>query len=55
MTQKDSTSLNLPVEHYAAHLNDDIKGMKVGVIKELMTDALSEDVQKAVQKAIEGL
>ncbi len=50
---KDSTSLNLPVEHYAAHLNDDIKGMKVGVIKELMTDALSEDVQKAVQKAIE--
>ncbi len=50
---KDSTSLNLPVEHYAAHLNDNIKGMKVGVIKELMTDALSEDVQKAVQKAIE--
>lgn len=50
---KDSTSLDLPVEHYAAHLNDDIKGMKVGVIKELMTEGLSEDVQKAVEKAIE--
>ena len=30
---KDSTSLNLPVEHYAANLNGDIKGKKVGVIK----------------------
>lgn len=50
---KDSTSLDLPVEHYAAHLNDDIKGMKVGVIKELMSDGLSEDVQKALERAIE--
>ena len=50
---KDSTSLNLPVEHYAANLNNDIKGMKVGVIKELMTEGLSEDVQKAVERAIE--
>ena len=50
---KDSTSLDLPVEHYAAHLNDDIKGMKVGVIKELMSDGLSEDIQKALERAIE--
>ena len=50
---KDSTSLNLPVEHYAAHLNDDLKGMKVGVIKELMTEGLSEDVAAAMEKAIE--
>ena len=50
---KDSTSLNLPVEHYAENLNNDIKGMKVGVIKELMTEGLSEDVQKAMQAAID--
>ena len=50
---KDSTSLDLPVEHYAASLNNDIKGMKVGVIKELMTEGLSEDVQKAMERAIE--
>ena len=50
---KDSTSLNLPVEHYAEDLNKDIKGMKVGVIKELMTEGLSDDVQKAMQRAIE--
>ena len=46
---KDSTSLNLPVEHYSETLNNDIKGMKVGVIKE----GLSEDVQKAMQSAID--
>ncbi len=50
---KDSTSLNLPVEHYAQNLNNDIKGMKVGIIKELMSEGLSEDVQKAMEKAIE--
>ena len=50
---KDSTSLNLPVENYAASLNNDIKGLKVGVIKELMTEGLSEDVAKAMERAIE--
>ena len=50
---KDSTSLNVPVEHYAATLNNDIKGKKVGVIKELMSEGLSEDVSKALQKAID--
>ena len=50
---KDSTSLDLPVEHYAANLNNDIKGMKIGVIKELMSEGLSEDVAKAMQNAIE--
>lgn len=49
---KDSTSLNVPVEHYAASLNNDIKGKKVGVIKELMSEGLTEDVSKALQKAI---
>lgn len=50
---KDSTSLNLPVEHYSSYLANDIKGLKVGVIKELMSEGLSDDVQKAMQNAIE--
>ncbi len=50
---KDSTSLNLPVEHYAASLKDDIKGKKVGVIKDLMSEGLTEDVEKAIKNAIE--
>lgn len=50
---KDSTSLNLPVEHYSANLNDDIKGKKVGVIKELLAEGVTDDVQKAIENAIE--
>ena len=50
---KDSTSLNIPKEQYSKSLNNDIKGLKVGVIKELMSEGLSEDVQKAVENAIE--
>lgn len=50
---KDSTSLNIPKEHYAQSLNNDIKGLKVGVIKELMAEGLSEDVEKAIESAIE--
>ena len=50
---KDSTSLDLPVENYSASLNNDIKGKKVGVIKELMGEGLTDDVRKAVEMAIE--
>ena len=50
---KDSTSLNLPVEHYAQGLDGDIKGKKVGVIKELMDEGLTPEVQQALQNAIE--
>ena len=49
----DSTSLNLPVENYRANLNNDIKGMKIGVVKELMSEGLAPDVQKALQSAID--
>ena len=49
----DSTSLDIPVEHFAGHLNDDIKGKKIGVISDLMTDAVSEDVRKAIEHAVE--
>ena len=49
----DSTSLKLPVENYRASLNNDIKGMKIGVIKELMSEGLAEDVEKALKNAID--
>ncbi|MCM1338927.1 MAG: Asp-tRNA(Asn)/Glu-tRNA(Gln) amidotransferase subunit GatA [Muribaculaceae bacterium] len=50
---KDSTSLDLPVEHYADKLDGDIRGKKVGVIKELMEEGLMPEVQQALQNAIE--
>ncbi len=49
----DSTSLKLPVENYRTTLADDLKGKKIGVVKELISEGLSEDVQKAIEAAIE--
>ncbi|MCI1273476.1 MAG: Asp-tRNA(Asn)/Glu-tRNA(Gln) amidotransferase subunit GatA [Clostridiaceae bacterium] len=51
--EKDSTSLDIPVEHFAGHLNDDIKGKKVGVIKDLMAEGVTDDVAKAIENAID--
>lgn len=50
---KDSTSLDVPVEPYSKLLNTDIKGMKVGLIKDLMGEGVTDDVRKAVQNAVD--
>ncbi len=50
--KKDSTSLNVKVENPLDTLKNDIKGLKVGVIKELLTDDVDEDVKKAVMSAV---
>ena len=50
---KDSTSLNVPVEDYTKSLNNDIKGKKIGVIKELMAEGVTDDVKKAIDLAID--
>ena len=49
----DSTSLNLPVPEYSKSLNKDIKGLRVGYIKELFADGLDNDVKKAVESAMQ--
>lgn len=49
----DSTSLNLPVENYRASLNNDIKGMKIGLVKEFVQEGLTPDVEKAIKSAVE--
>lgn len=50
---KDSTSLDIPVESYTKTLNNSIKGMKVGVIKELLAEGVSDSVRKSIEHAIE--
>ena len=50
--KKDSTSLNMPVENPLNTLKNDIKGLKIGVIKELLTDDVDEDVKNAVMNAV---
>ena len=49
----DSTSLNLPVESYRKTLNNDLKGMKIGLVKEFVQEGLTPDVEKAIKSAVE--
>lgn len=48
----DSTSLDIPVPAFSKALNKDIKGSKVGVIKELLAEGVSPDVKNAIENAI---
>ena len=50
--EKDSTSLNLEVGNISGNLKKDIKGLRVGVIKELLADGVSDDVKNNVENAI---
>lgn len=51
--KKDSTSLNMPVDDVTKVMKDGVKGLRVGVIKELLGEGVSEDVKVAVENAIE--
>ena len=51
--EKDSTSLNQPVPDFTKDLRKDLKGLKIGYIKELCSDGLAPDVATALQKSIE--
>lgn len=48
----DSTSINAPVPEYSKALTGDIKGMKVGVISELLADGVQPEVKASVEAAI---
>ena len=51
---KDATSLNVEKPSYLASLNEDIRGLKVGIAKEYL-EGLSEDGLKLLQQGIEWL
>ena len=53
--EKDSTSVDLPVDNYTSYVGSDVKGMKIGVIKESFDDVVSPDVQNAVKSVIDLL
>ncbi len=52
---KDSTSLKLEVPDYTQYLKTDLKGKKVGVIKETFGEGLDPEVAAATQAAIEKM
>jgi len=49
---KDSTSINRKKENYTDSLDEDIKGLRIGVPKEFFEDGLNADVQKVVEEAL---
>jgi len=53
LDEKDSTSIDEPVPDYSANLNQDVKGLKVGLPKEYFADGLDVDVAKRIDDAIE--
>ncbi len=53
--ERDSTSLNHPPEDYTAHLNNSIKGLKIGLPKEYFGDGLNVEVGKALEAVIKEL
>lgn len=53
--EKDSTTSNQPVPEFSKKLSGDLKGFKIGLMKEYMTGSLHPDVQKSVDMSIETL
>ena len=53
--EKDSTSIPEPVPEYAAALNGNIRGLKIGLPKEYFISGLSKDVSDAVNAAVKQL
>jgi aspartyl-tRNA(Asn)/glutamyl-tRNA(Gln) amidotransferase subunit A len=50
---KDSTSVDVPVPNYAAALNGDVKGLRVGVPKEYRLDGMPEEIETLWRQGID--
>jgi len=48
----DSTSINQPVPDYMQTIKNDIKGLKIGVVAELLGEGVDPDVKAAIESAI---
>lgn len=51
----DSTTSQRAVPSWNLNLSDNVKGKKIGIIKEYITNAINSDVQKTVEKALDSL
>ena len=52
---KDSTSVNLPVPDYRKALINNIKGMKIGYIKEALGAGIDQEVKEAIEDSMKKL
>ncbi len=54
--EKDSTTSQKTVPRWSSHLTENIKGMKIGLIKEFFAlGGISKDVQKSIDEALSSL
>lgn len=49
---RDSTSINLEVPNYTDGIKQDIKGLRIGVIREMLGEGTNPDVKKAIETSI---
>jgi aspartyl-tRNA(Asn)/glutamyl-tRNA(Gln) amidotransferase subunit A len=52
---RDSTSLDVPVENFSAKLGDSLKGLRIGIPKEYRLDGIDEDISKMWDNGIAWL
>ena len=48
--EKDSTSINRKKENYSKNLNNNIKGLKIGIPKEYRVDGMPKEIEKTLGK-----
>ncbi len=48
----DSTSIDQPVPDYTAALKEDIKGLRIGVISEMLEEGINSEVKNAINASI---
>jgi len=53
--EKDSTSVDKPMDDLLAGLGDSIKGMRIGLPKEFFTEDLDVDIREKVEAAVDAL
>ena len=51
---KDATSADVPAPDYIAELNGDLRGVRLGVPRDLFGEGLDEEVRAAVERGIEA-
>jgi aspartyl-tRNA(Asn)/glutamyl-tRNA(Gln) amidotransferase subunit A len=49
----DATTADVPVPDYSAELNEDVKGLRIGVSRSLLGEGLNPEVRAAIEKSIE--
>ncbi len=52
---KDATSMNVALPDFTQFLNQDIKGLKIGIPKEYKADGMDKDIIKLWEKGIDAL